>query len=50
MPARACAHLSETNRLLNKSMAHVDDETRESMLTNVRANREIIAACAEQGR
>ncbi len=42
------AHVEEAKRLLDESVAHVDDETRESMLTNLRVNREIMAAWTEQ--
>ena len=46
-------HLEEARRLLDESVAHVDDETRQSMLTNLRLNREIMAAwrseCAPDG-
>ena len=38
------AHLEEAKRLLDESVAHVDDETRTSMLTNLRIPREIMAA------
>ena len=38
------AHLEEAKRLLDESVAHVDEETRTSMLTNLRLNREIMAA------
>ncbi len=43
------AHLEEAKRLLDESVAHVDEETRQSMLTNLRLNREIMAACKEAG-
>ena len=43
------AHLEEAKRLLDEFVAQVDDETRESMLTNLRLNREIMAACEEHG-
>jgi len=42
------AHLDEAKRLLDESMTHVDDDTRESMCTNLRVNREILAAWKEQ--
>ncbi len=38
------AHLLEAKRLLDDSVAHVDDATRASMLTNLRVNREVLAA------
>ena len=38
------AHLDEAKRLLDEVVAHVDDETRTSMLGNLRLNREIVAA------
>ncbi len=38
------AHLEDAKGLLDKSLAHVDDETRQSMLTNRCVNREIMAA------
>jgi len=43
------AHLAEARRLLDDAVANVDAETRESMLTNLRLNREIMAACKEHG-
>ncbi len=43
------AHLEEAKRLLDESVAHVDEETRQSMLTNLRLSREIMAAWEEQG-
>jgi len=43
------AHLEEAKRLLDESVAHVDEETRTSMLTNLRVNGEIMAAWAEHG-
>jgi tetratricopeptide (TPR) repeat protein len=39
------AHVVEARRLLDESVAIVDEETRESMLTNRRLSREITAAC-----
>jgi tetratricopeptide (TPR) repeat protein len=42
-------HLAEAKRLLDETVARVDDASRESMLTNIRVNREIMAACKEQG-
>ncbi len=41
------AHLDKAKRLLDESVAHVDAETRESMLTNLRVNREVMAAWRE---
>ena len=38
------AHLEEAKRLLDEAVAHVDDTTRHSMLTNLRVNRAITAA------
>ncbi len=38
------AHLEEAKRLLDEWVAHVDEKTRTSMLTNLRRNREIMAA------
>ncbi len=38
------AHLAEAKRLLDESVADVDVETRASMLTNLRLNREVLAA------
>ncbi len=38
------AHLAEAKRLLDEWVAHVDEETRQTMLTNLRLNREIMAA------
>ena len=43
------AHLAEAKRLLDESVAHADPETRASMLTNLRLNREIMAAWINQG-
>ncbi len=37
-------HLEEAKRLLDESVAQVDEETRTSMLTHLRLNREIMAA------
>jgi tetratricopeptide (TPR) repeat protein len=42
-------HLVAAKRLLDESVANVDAETRASMLANLRVNREIVAACKEQG-
>jgi len=41
------AQLEEAKRLLDEAVANVDEETRESMLTNLRLNREITAAWAD---
>jgi hypothetical protein len=41
------AHLDEARRLLDEAVAPVDEETRESMLANLRLYREIMAACGE---
>ncbi len=38
------AHLEAAKRLLDESVANADAEARESMLTNLRLNREIMAA------
>ena len=38
------AHLDEAKRLLDESLANVPEEYHESMLTNLRLNREIMAA------
>ena len=38
------AHLEEAKRLLDESLANVPEEYHESMLTNLRVNREIMAA------
>ncbi len=43
------AHLEEAKRLLDESVAHVDDDTRKSMLTNLRLHRDIVAAWEEHG-
>ncbi len=43
------AHLEEAKRLLDKSLANVPEESHEAMLTNLRAHREIMTACEEQG-
>ena len=43
------AHLEASRRLLDEAVAEVDAETRELMLRNRRVNREIVAACREQG-
>jgi tetratricopeptide (TPR) repeat protein len=43
------AHLVEAKRLLDFLVEHAPPECRESMLANVRVNREIVAACKEQG-
>jgi serine/threonine protein kinase/tetratricopeptide (TPR) repeat protein len=42
-------HLAEARRLLDFMVEHAPPECRESMLTNVRLHREIMAACTEQG-
>ena len=47
--AAASAHLAEAKRILDFMLKHAPPECRESMLANVRLNREIVAACAEQG-
>ena len=36
--------MHEAKRLLDEAVARVDDETRHSMLTNLRIHREIVAA------
>ena len=38
------AHLEEAKRLLDESLANVPEEYHEAMLTNLRGNREIMAA------
>jgi hypothetical protein len=38
------AHLEEAKRLLDESLANVPAECHESMLTNLRVNRDILAA------
>jgi tetratricopeptide (TPR) repeat protein len=43
------AHLVEAKRLLDEATAHVDEETRASMLANLRVNREIAAAAKAAG-
>ncbi len=43
------SHLEEAKRLLDESMTHFDEETRQRVLTNLRLPREIAAACKEQG-
>ncbi len=43
------AHLEKAKRLLDESLANVPEEYHEAMLTNLRVNREITAACREQG-
>jgi len=43
------AHLAEAKRLLDESMTHFDEETRQRVLANLRLPREIAAACKEQG-
>jgi tetratricopeptide (TPR) repeat protein len=43
------AHLAEAKSLLDDLLAKNPPEYHESMLTNVRVNREIVAACKEQG-
>jgi tetratricopeptide (TPR) repeat protein len=43
------AHLAEAKRLLDDLVAHAPPEYRESMLTNVRLHREIVAACRGVG-
>ena len=42
-------HLCEAKRLLDYRVEHAPEEYRESMLKNVRLNREIMVACAEHG-
>jgi tetratricopeptide (TPR) repeat protein len=41
------AHIEEAKRLLDMEVASVDEEARASMLTNLRLNREIVAAWTE---
>ncbi|MBD3348063.1 MAG: hypothetical protein GF400_02565 [Candidatus Eisenbacteria bacterium] len=41
------AHLTEAKRLLDEATANVDEETRASMLENLRLNREIMSAWRE---
>jgi hypothetical protein len=41
------AHLADARRLLDESVANADDATRESILANLRVNREIMAAWRE---
>jgi tetratricopeptide (TPR) repeat protein len=43
------AHLVEAKRLLDDLVAHAPPEDRESMLANVRTNREIVEACKAEG-
>ena len=43
------AHLAAGKRLLEESLAKVPEEHHAAMLTNVRVNREIVAAAKEQG-
>ena len=45
---RPNSSLVEAKRLLDEWVDDADDETRESMLTNVRVNREILAAWREE--
>ncbi len=48
--SRDCAHLAEAKRLLDFLVEHAPADCRESMLTNVRLHREILAAWqAESG-
>ncbi len=42
-------HLAEAKRLLDEAVAHVPADIRESMLTNLRVNREIMAAAKAAG-
>ena len=42
-------HLKEAKRLLDDALAHAPPDCRESMLANVRLNREIAAAAREAG-
>ncbi len=41
------SHLMEAKRLLDEAMAHVPDDSRDLMLTNLRVNRKIMAAWIE---
>jgi serine/threonine protein kinase/tetratricopeptide (TPR) repeat protein len=43
------AHLAHAKRLLDDLVAHAPPECRDSMLANVRVNREIVAAAREHG-
>jgi serine/threonine protein kinase/tetratricopeptide (TPR) repeat protein len=43
------AHLVEAKRIVDLRVAHAPPEFRESMLTNVRLHREVVAAAREQG-
>jgi serine/threonine protein kinase/tetratricopeptide (TPR) repeat protein len=43
------AHLAEAKRRLDLLVEHAPPECRETMLANVRVNREIVAACKEAG-
>jgi tetratricopeptide (TPR) repeat protein/energy-coupling factor transporter ATP-binding protein EcfA2 len=43
------SHLREAKRLLDEALAGVPAEYHETMRANVRVNREIVAACREQG-
>ena len=42
------AHLAEAKRLLDESLSKVPPEYHAAMLTNLRVNRDIMAACKEQ--
>lgn len=42
-------HLEEARRLVDESVTQFDAETRESMLANLRVNREIMEACESEG-
>ena len=42
-------HLTEAKRILDHLVEHAPEEYRESMLQNVRLNREIMEAWAEHG-
>ena len=43
------SHLEEAKRLLDESLSRVPAEYHESMLTNLRVNREIVAEWEEHG-
>jgi len=43
------AHLAKARRLLDELLAKVPEEHHQAMRTNVRLNRDILAACTEQG-
>ena len=42
-------HLAEAKRLLDEALSFAPPEYHDSMLTNVRVNREIVAAAREHG-